>query len=121
MRKAIRTLKTKAVCAAIRTRAILNSEAGDFYRIQKSIIMEYFCICFGRFPASFFKLFCSIWRMSNTSILKYICWSSPRSVPISPRTMMMLAKKQTGTGDEKLFDVYLTKVADKLSPLLKLD
>ena len=35
--------------------------------------------------------------------------------------MMMLAKKQTGTGDEKLFDVYLTKVADKLSPLLKLD
>ena len=35
--------------------------------------------------------------------------------------MMMLAKKQTGTGDEKLFDVYLTKVAEKLSPLLKLD
>ena len=31
MRKAIRTLKTKAVCAAIRTRAILNDEAGDFY------------------------------------------------------------------------------------------
>lgn len=31
MRKAIRTLKTKAVCAAIRTRAILNNEAGDFY------------------------------------------------------------------------------------------
>ena len=31
MRKAIRTLKTKAVCAAIRTRNILNSEAGDFY------------------------------------------------------------------------------------------
>ena len=31
MRKAIRTLKTKAACAAIRTRAILNSEAGDFY------------------------------------------------------------------------------------------
>ena len=35
--------------------------------------------------------------------------------------MMMLAKKQTGTGDEKLFDVYLTKAAEKLSPLLKLD
>ena len=35
--------------------------------------------------------------------------------------MMMLAKKQTGTSDEKLFDVYLTKVAEKLSPLLKLD
>jgi hypothetical protein len=35
--------------------------------------------------------------------------------------MMMLAKKQTGTGDEKLFDVYFTKVAEKLSPLLKLD
>ena len=31
MRKAIRTLKTKAVCAAIRTRAILQDEAGDFY------------------------------------------------------------------------------------------
>lgn len=35
--------------------------------------------------------------------------------------MMMLAKKQTGNADEKLFDVYLTKVAEKLSPLLKLD
>lgn len=35
--------------------------------------------------------------------------------------MMMLAKKQTGTGDEKLFDVYLTKVAERLSPLLRLD
>lgn len=35
--------------------------------------------------------------------------------------MMMLAKKQTGTGDEKLFDVYLTKIAGKLSPLLRLD
>ena len=31
MRKAIRTLKTKAVYAAIRTRAILKDEAGDFY------------------------------------------------------------------------------------------
>ena len=31
MRKAIRTLKTKAVCAAIRTRAILKDEAGEFY------------------------------------------------------------------------------------------
>lgn len=29
MRKAIRTLKTKAVCAAIRTRAILKDEAGE--------------------------------------------------------------------------------------------
>ena len=35
--------------------------------------------------------------------------------------MMMIAKKQTGAGDEKLFDVYLTKVAEKLSPLLRLD
>ncbi len=35
--------------------------------------------------------------------------------------MMMLAKKQTGTGDEKLFDVYLTRIAGKLSPLLRLD
>lgn len=35
--------------------------------------------------------------------------------------MMMLAKKQTGTGNEKLFDVYLTKIAGKLSPFLKLD
>ena len=35
--------------------------------------------------------------------------------------MMMLAKKQTGTSNEKLFDVYLTKIAAKLSPLLKLD
>ena len=30
--------------------------------------------------------------------------------------MMMLAKKQTGTSNEKLFDVYLTKIAAKLSP-----
>ena len=35
--------------------------------------------------------------------------------------VMMLAKKQTGTGDKKLADVYITKVAEKLSPLLKLD
>ncbi len=35
--------------------------------------------------------------------------------------MMMLARKQTGTSNEKLFDVYLTKIAAKLSPLLKLD
>lgn len=31
MRKAIQTLKTKAACAAARTRAILKDEAGDFY------------------------------------------------------------------------------------------
>ena len=31
MRKAIQTLKPKAVCAAVRTRNILSSEAGDFY------------------------------------------------------------------------------------------
>lgn len=43
-------------------------------------------------------------------------------VPTSKTSrMMMLAKKQTGSGDEKLFDVYLTKIAQKLSPLLKLD
>lgn len=35
--------------------------------------------------------------------------------------MMMLAKKQTGTSNENLFDVYLTKIAGKLAPLLKLD
>ncbi|MCM1188534.1 MAG: hypothetical protein NC541_04465 [bacterium] len=35
--------------------------------------------------------------------------------------MMMLAKKQTGAADEKLFDVYLTRVAERLSPLLRLD
>lgn len=35
--------------------------------------------------------------------------------------VMMLAKKQTGTGDEKLADVYITKIAEKLSPVLKLD
>ena len=35
--------------------------------------------------------------------------------------MMMIAKKQTGSGSEKLFDVYLTRIADKLSPLLKMD
>ncbi len=35
--------------------------------------------------------------------------------------MMMSAKKQTGTGNEKLFDVYLTRIAGKLSPLLRLD
>ena len=31
MRKAIQTLKTKAVCAAVCTRNILHNEAGDFY------------------------------------------------------------------------------------------
>lgn len=31
MRKAIQTLKTKAVYAAARTSAILKNEAGDFY------------------------------------------------------------------------------------------
>ena len=35
--------------------------------------------------------------------------------------MMMLARKQTGTANEKLFDVYLTKIAAKLAPLLRLD
>ena len=35
--------------------------------------------------------------------------------------MMMIAKKQTGEGSEKLSDVYLTRIAEKLSPLLKLD
>lgn len=39
----------------------------------------------------------------------------------STSRMMMLAKKQTGSGNEKLFDIYLGKVAEKLSPLLKLD
>ena len=31
MRKQIQTLKTKAVCAAARTRGILQDDAGDFY------------------------------------------------------------------------------------------
>ncbi|MFG6320204.1 MAG: hypothetical protein K1W41_01270 [Lachnospiraceae bacterium] len=31
MRKAIQTLKTKAACAAIHTKNILNNETGDFY------------------------------------------------------------------------------------------
>lgn len=35
--------------------------------------------------------------------------------------MMMLAKKQTGSAREKLFDVYLTRISDRLSPLLRLD
>ena len=35
--------------------------------------------------------------------------------------MMMRARKQTGTSNEKLSDVYLTKIAGKLAPLLKLD
>ena len=34
---------------------------------------------------------------------------------------MMLAKKQTGTGDEKLMEVYITKIAEKFSPILKMD
>ena len=41
----------------------------------------------------------------------------------TPKTskMMLLAKKQTGIGKENLFDVYLTKIAERFSPLLKLD
>lgn len=35
--------------------------------------------------------------------------------------MMLMAKKQTGQGDENLFDVYLIKIAEKLGPVLKLD
>lgn len=35
--------------------------------------------------------------------------------------MMMIAKKQTGEASGKLSDVYLTRIAEKLSPLLKLD
>jgi hypothetical protein len=35
--------------------------------------------------------------------------------------MMMRARKQTGTVNEKLFDVYLTKIAQKLAPILHLD
>lgn len=35
--------------------------------------------------------------------------------------MMMIAKKQTGEASEKLSDVYLTRIAEKISPLLKLD
>lgn len=35
--------------------------------------------------------------------------------------MMTLARKQTGTADGGLFEVYLTKVAQYLAPLLRLD
>lgn len=35
--------------------------------------------------------------------------------------IMMLAKKQTGMGNEQLLDVYLTKTAARLAPLLRLD
>ncbi len=35
--------------------------------------------------------------------------------------MMLMAKKQTGQGDENLFDVYLIKIAEKLGPVLRLD
>ena len=35
--------------------------------------------------------------------------------------MMLLSRKQTGNGKENLFDVYLTKVAEKCSILLRLD
>ena len=35
--------------------------------------------------------------------------------------MMLLSRKQTGNGKENLFDVYLTKVAEKCSFLLHLD
>jgi len=35
--------------------------------------------------------------------------------------MMMLARKQTGNREQGLFDVYLTKVSEILSPLLRLD
>lgn len=36
-------------------------------------------------------------------------------------TMMMLSKKQQGIRSEKLFDVYITKLAGKLAPLIHLD
>ncbi len=35
--------------------------------------------------------------------------------------VMMMAKKQTGSSTEKLFDVYVTRISEKLSPLLRLD
>ena len=35
--------------------------------------------------------------------------------------MMLLSRKQTGNGKENLFDVYLTRVAEKCSILLHLD
>lgn len=35
--------------------------------------------------------------------------------------MMMLSRKQTGSGKENLFDVYLTKIAEKCAFLLHLD
>ena len=35
--------------------------------------------------------------------------------------MMLLAKKQTGTSDDKLFHVYVTKISEKISPLIRLD
>lgn len=35
--------------------------------------------------------------------------------------MMLLARKQTGTVNENLFDVYLTRISEKLAPFLRLD
>lgn len=35
--------------------------------------------------------------------------------------MMMLSKKQQGVRNERLFDVYITKIAGKLEPLIHLD
>ena len=35
--------------------------------------------------------------------------------------MMMLSKKQQGIRNEKLFDVYITRIAGKLAPLIHLD
>lgn len=35
--------------------------------------------------------------------------------------MMMLSKKQQGIRNEKLFDVYITKIAGRLAPLIHLD
>ena len=54
--------------------------------MQINIIIEYFWIFFGRRATSFLRLFCSICLMSKQIILKYIRWSSPRMVPMSPRT-----------------------------------
>ena len=34
---------------------------------------------------------------------------------------MMTTRKQTGSGSEKLFDVYLTRIARLLAPVIRLD
>jgi len=57
-----------------------------------------------------------------TGIATYNLLCAFIDVPTSETSqMMMIAKKQTGTSHEKLFDIYITKIATTLSFLLRLD